>query len=122
MRTEYQADDNDSSITPSKLLVLGVFIGCLASAGFVLFLLLAGSPSPSKTKAASSEKQAGVIPGAVEIIQAAEGGAQTQLKGRGNKPQADRTRNAPKAANRSDYRKAIVETAPGKSPKMIESP
>ena len=112
-------DDGESSISPSKLLVLGVFIGCLAAAAFLLPLLLAGtSRSASRTK--EPPRQADVIQDASEVLPSADNQPQPQIKNRLNKPRTDRSRNAPKAGQ-SQFKNATVVTAPGKTPRMTET-
>lgn len=111
-------DDSESSISPSKLLVLGVFIGCLAAAGFLLPLLLAGG-SPSAAKQKEPPKQTSVIPETPEIMQTADSQSQTPMKSRPGK-HADRSRNTQKARSQNEFKNATTITGPGKTPKMTQ--
>jgi hypothetical protein len=114
-------DETESSITPSKLLILGVFIGCLA-AGFLLFFLLAAG-SASVAKPHTSQQGVGVIPDAGGITQPPEGQNQTQtpIRGHLNRPHTDRTRTAQRTSGQNEYKSPTVVTAPGHTPKMLES-
>jgi hypothetical protein len=117
-------DETESSITPSTLLILGVLIGCLAAAGFLLFFMLAAG-SASVAKPHTSEQGVGVIPDAARITQPAEGQNQNQnqtpMRGHLNRPHPDRTPTAQRTSGQNEYKSATVVTAPGHTPKMLES-
>ena len=113
-------EETESSITTSKLLMLGVFIGCLAAAGILLFFLVAARPaSASKTQA--SQQGVGALPEAAGIMQPAEGQNQIQNKSRINKPRTDRSRGSQRSSSQNEYKNSTIVTSPGHAPKMLES-